>query len=159
MCKKWKCYASLALWICVYLLAGYFIGEMTRAQIPSWYSTLHKSPLNPPDFLFGIVWTILYVAIAITGWHLWNKRDLPQGKMIFCVFILQTFMNWAWSYFFFSFHLLGFSLAWLLGLVVVVTILIFHLRRFDRISFWMLLPYLAWISFASYLNASIWFLN
>jgi len=154
--KNIKYYLSAALWILIYLGVASVIGNVTREQIPDWYALLRKPPLNPPDFVFPIVWTILYVMIAIAGWRLCRASS---DKKIIILFAVQTLMNWAWSFFFFKYHLLGFSFAWILALIGIVCWLIVSIRKSDRVSALLLIPYLLWISFAAYLNGMIWHLN
>lgn len=154
-----KSYLFLPLWIFVYLGVARLIGDMTRKEIPGWYESLAKPALNPPDIAFPIVWTTLYIFMAVVGWRIWQRRDSSGGEMLLTFFAIQTIVNWAWSYWFFDFHELAISFFWILGLIGLVGWLIFKLWRFDRISAYLLLPYLAWISFASYLNGMIWHLN
>lgn len=156
MREKIKFYAPLVLWIAAYLTVAKFIGDMTRAEIPDWYNNLVKPPLNPPDIAFGIVWTILYILIAIAGWRLWCARKNENGRCNLTLFTLQTLVNWAWSYIFFYYHLTFFAFIWILILICLVAALIY---KSDRINRMILFPYLAWISFASYLNGMIWYLN
>ena len=151
-----KKYLSLALWIAVFMGVGKFIGDMTRDEIPGWYEGLQKSSLNPPDITFGIVWTILYILIAIAGWRLWQQRRSENGKCLMTLFAVQTFVNWAWSYVFFYYHLLGLGFIWIVALIALVAVLIY---KSDRINRLILAPYLLWISFAAYLNFTIWQLN
>ena len=159
MREKIRQYISLTLWIAVYLIIAGIIGDMTRHEIPGWYTNLIKPPLNPPDFIFPIVWTLLYIMIAIAGWRIWQLRSQPYGKAFLGLFALQTLMNWVWSYLFFDYHWLGFSFIWILGLVACVAFLISWLWARHRITALILIPYLTWIAFASYLNGMIWYLN
>lgn len=153
---KVKRYLSLAIWIAAFMVIGKFIGDMTRNEIPGWYENLEKSSLNPPDIAFGIVWSILYILIAVAGWRLWQRKDSENGKCIFTLFAVQMFVNWAWSYIFFYYHLTGLGFVWILALIVLVAALIY---KSDRITKVILAPYLLWISFAAYLNGMIWYLN
>lgn len=151
-----KPYVTLPLWIALYLIVAGIIGNMTRDEIPNWYQGLAKPDLNPPDWVFPIVWTTLYIMIAIAGWRIWQNRNSGNGKILLSLFAVQTVMNWIWSYLFFDFHWLGISFGWIIGLVICVAALIY---RSDRINKALLIPYLLWISFASYLNFMIWQLN
>ncbi len=151
-----KTYLTLPLWIIIYLAVASFIGNMTRHAIPGWYENLDKPALNPPDFIFPIVWTILYIMMAIAGWRIWNKN---LGRNIKVIFVVQTLINWAWSYFFFYYHWLGFSAAWIGGLILCVVALIYLAHNKDRITSLLLTPYFFWICFACYLNFMIWQLN
>ncbi len=149
-------YWILPIWIALYLGVASFIGNMTRHAIPGWYENLSKPSLNPPDFIFPIVWTTLYIMIAISGWRIWKNK---AGIKIKTAFILQTVMNWAWSYLFFYYHWLGTSFFWIIGLIICVALLMTFLIRVDRKTALLLAPYLLWICFAAYLNLMIWKLN
>ncbi len=150
-------YSSLVLWIGLYVSVSWVIGRVTLDDVQTWYPNLLKPPLNPPDLAFPIVWTTLYVMMAITGWMIWQRR--PHLKSVALLFAIQTMLNWAWSFVFFEFHLLGAAFAWIAVMVVLTAILICKLWSPLRTAAILLLPYLLWISFASYLSGSIWILN
>ncbi len=156
---SYKTYFSLFLWVAAYLAVAAVIGNMTRSEIPGWYAGLAKPALNPPDFIFPIVWTTLYIMMATCGFRLWRGRGQESGRLLFGLFAVQTVMNWAWSYFFFDFHRLDLSFFWIIGLDLVVAALIALAWKRDRVSALLLMPYLVWILFASYLNGMIWTLN
>jgi len=129
------------------------VGSLANIYIDSdsWYENLVKSPLNPPSYVFGIVWPILYAIMAFVSFKIANK--------ISELFIMQLIANAAWSWIFFYFH------APLLALIDI-SILIFLNQRIMKvlkgesaILFYLYLPYLIWLSFAAFLNASIIFLN
>lgn len=153
-----KSYLCVALWIVIFLFIASVIGDMTRFEIPGWYRNLTKPPLNPPDIVFPIVWTTLYIMLAVAGYRLWRDRKINPPEA-FPLFAVQMIMNWAWSYFFFKFHMLGFSFFWILGMIAILVFLILMIHKNDRLGTALLIPYLLWISFASYLNGMIWYLN
>ena len=140
------------LWILALEIIGAGIGMMTSANIPNWYAQLNLSPLNPPGWVFGVAWPLLYVLIAITGFRLWQRRYQPKMKPLLILFAIQMIMNWAWSFLFFGAHMLWASCIWLLVLIIVVLLLAIRTWKKERISAYLLLPYLAWICFAAYLN-------
>ena len=140
------------LWILALEIIGAGIGMMTSANIPGWYAQLNLSPLNPPGWVFSVVWPLLYALIAITGFRLWQRRHQQDMKPLLILFAVQMIMNWAWSFLFFGAHLLWASYLWLLILIIVVLLLVLRAWRKERISAYILLPYLAWICFAAYLN-------
>lgn len=154
-----KHFIQLTLWILLYVGAGWLIGALTSDSVNSWYQQLAKASLNPPPLAFPIVWTALYIMIAIAGWSLWQTAT-PKRKSLVCgLFILQTIMNWMWSFIFFEAHMLGLAFAWIVALIIVVAILILLSWSLSRRSALLLIPYLLWISFASYLSGSVWVLN
>ncbi len=150
---------QLALWIISYMAIGSLIGRLTAADVDIWYKTLEKPSFNPPDLVFPIVWTILYIFMAIAGWRLAAHRQTPEGKLSFVLFCAQSLVNWGWSFVFFSAHLLGLAFGWILGLIAIVAVLILKAWEVDRTSALLLFPYLLWISFASVLSGTIWLLN
>lgn len=152
-------HGRLALWIATYLCVGWIIGRMTNDDVQGWYRTLEKPALNPPDIVFPLVWTTLYVMIAIAGYKLFEHRKSPTGKTCCTLFVIQTILNWLWSFVFFEWHLLGLAFGWILVMVVLVAALILKASGHIRIAAYLLVPYLFWIAFASYLSGSIWLLN
>lgn len=124
-----------------------------------WYRELTKPPLNPPGWVFGPVWTLLYLLMGIALFLVWNRADQPGATLAVGVFAVQLVLNALWTPAFF-----GMQSPWM-GLVVIVPLL--ALIAFSTALFWrvypvagaLLLPYLAWVSFATYLNFSIWWLN
>ncbi|MDA9273969.1 tryptophan-rich sensory protein [Gammaproteobacteria bacterium] len=135
------------------VIACSVIGSLANVFISSdsWYVDLVKSPLNPPSFVFGIVWPILYALMAFVSFKSADK--------IWKLFIPQLILNAAWSWMFFFMH------APLLALINI-TILIFLNQKIlvilkikSKLLFWLYLPYVLWLSFAAFLNASIVFLN
>ena len=152
-------YGQIALWIIVYVGVGWFIGRATSGDIQNWYPSLIKPALNPPNLVFPIVWTSLYVMMAIAGWTLWTRRHSINGHLCLKLFALQTGMNWLWSFIFFEWHLLGLAFGWIVTMIVFAVVLILKAQTHAKPAAILLIPYLLWISFASYLSGSIWLLN
>lgn len=147
----------IALVIC---LAAAAIGSaLTVPEIPTWYAGLTKPSFNPPNWIFGPVWTILYVLMAIAICRVWTRSRGTERSRAAAIFAVQLVLNVAWSAAFFAGHSPGAGLVVILALLaaIVTTIVIF--ARIDRLAAWLLAPYLAWVSFASVLNAAIWVLN
>jgi translocator protein len=151
-------YLGIALFLVITAqLAG---GAATLDAIPTWYLTLKKPSYNPPNWVFPIVWPILFLLMAIGFWRILRAETEAQPrKTAILIFIVQLMLNVTWSFAFFA------ARSPLAGLVVVVifwcsilaTILAF--RRVDPPSGWLQVPYLVWVSFASVLNLAIWRLN
>ena len=129
------------------------IGSLANVFISSdsWYLDLIKSPLNPPSYIFGIVWPILYLMMAYVSFR---SEDL-----IWKLFIPQLILNAAWSWIFFYFHAPWLALLNISALIFLNQKILGILQRESRLLFWLYLPYLLWLSFAAFLNASIVFLN
>jgi benzodiazapine receptor len=125
------------------------IGSMasTSAGTDSWYLLLNKSELNPPSYIFGVVWPILYILMMVSAFL--------AHKKIFSIFITQLFFNAAWSWLFFRFQM---PLIALLDIYLLIAINIYILNlmyKENKIAFFLFIPYVVWISFASYLNLFI----
>ena len=125
------------------------IGSMasTSAGTDSWYLLLDKSELNPPSYIFGIVWPILYILMMVSAFL--------AHKKIFSIFITQLFFNAAWSWLFFRFQM---PLLALLDIYLLIAINIYILNlmyKENKLAFFLFIPYVIWISFASYLNLFI----
>lgn len=134
-------------------------GLATSTSVGTWYQTLTKPPFNPPDWIFAPVWTSLYVLMAISGWRIWRLPASRARKRALVAFGVQLILNLAWSFLFFGLRNIGLGLVaitFLLAAIVVTTSLFW---RLDRSAGMLFLPYLAWVSFATLLNASLWLLN
>lgn len=143
------------------LAVGYFSGMITREAITTWYPTLVKPSFNPPNWVFAPVWTLLYAMMGVAAGIIWNqmKTDRTIVKKALQFFAIQLALNAVWSYLFFGLKnpmlaLLEIALLWLM---IYETYLKFV--KINKIAGYLLLPYLAWVSFASVLNASIFWLN
>ena len=147
------------LWIVVFQIIGYFLGMITQHNIVSWYPTLHKSSLTPPDIFFPIVWFILYCMLAVSGYVLWHYRHQPKAKLALVFYTLQILLNWAWMPLFFYFHWIGVSLFCIAAIIILTLITILFTHKTYKLSCVLLIPYFIWLLFAGYLNAVIWVLN
>ena len=132
----------------ILVLFTFAAGSLSSTQIDSWYFSLNKAPLNPPGYVFGIVWPILYLLMSIVGYLNSNK--------IFRPFVIQLFLNGIWSWLFFAWHL---PLVALFDILLLIGVNLYIFRKLDTGSKLMHAPYLIWLSFATYLNAGIVFLN
>lgn len=156
---KKRNYISLFLWIIIFQCMGFFIGKMTQSNIVGWYDGLVKSPLNPPDFVFPIVWGFLYVLLAVIGWYLYGQRNKARGNVIFNFYAAQMLMNWLWTPLFFQWHLIELSFFWIIGIIFILIITIFQCAKQFKLTAVLLAPYLIWLIYASYLNYFIWVHN
>ncbi|HET9622169.1 MAG TPA: TspO/MBR family protein [Kofleriaceae bacterium] len=131
---------------------GVLAAIATSHSVATWYPTLAKPSWTPPGWLFAPVWTTLYVAMAVAGWRVWRRVGWGRALTSFAV---QLALNVAWSFLFFGLRqpVLGMIDIAALWLAIVVTLASFG--KIDRPAAWLLVPYLAWVSFASALNLSI----
>ena len=150
---------GLILFLTLCLGAGGLGAIATTPEIAGWYTTIAKPGWTPPDFVFGPVWTALYVLMAIAAWLIWKPAGLRDAAVPLTLFGLQLLLNVGWSWIFFNMHEPGWAFAEiaLLWLAIAATTAAFFDR--SKIAGWLLVPYMAWVSFASALNFSIWRLN
>jgi benzodiazapine receptor len=131
----------------------------TTSSVRDWYPTLQKPSWNPPAWLFGPVWTILYIMMAIAAWLVWQRRGLVIVNSALGLFAFQLILNAAWSPLFFGLRspLAGLSDIFLLWAAIFVTLLSFW--KISPAAGVLLVPYWLWVSFATALNFAIWKLN
>ncbi len=152
---------KIAVMIATCLLVGYLSGYATRSGVDEWFRYLEKPVFNPPSWLFSPVWTILYIMMGIAGGLVWSKmdgsREVVRRALIF--FWVQLALNGLWSILFFGLRnpLLALIEIVILWLMIYETMNQF--RKIDKVAGYLFIPYLAWVSFATVLNASIWWLN
>ena len=152
-------YLSLGLWVSGLLVISSVLGTLTRSNIDSWYTTLNRSVLTPPSYVFPIAWTLLYIMIAFSGWTLWRTQSFAKLILIKRLYIMQLLLNWSWSPLFFYYHLTGISLVSLVAMDVSVALIVYFSYAKIRSVSMLMLPYLGWILFATYLNFYIWQYN
>jgi benzodiazapine receptor len=135
------------------------VGAMGQQGGGEWYQSLIKPPLNPPGWVFGPVWSTLYLLMGISLFIVWERHDQPGATVAVGVFGAQLILNAAWSPAFFTLQSPGLALAIIIPMLILIALSIVLFRRVSPLAGWLLVPYLAWVSFATYLNASIWWLN
>lgn len=124
-----------------------------------WYADLIKPVWTPPNAVFPVAWTLLYILIAVSGWRAWQRCRGPVRRAAFTVYATQLVLNLAWSWLFFGRH---WMLAGLLDMLLLLVAIVFNMRRFRAIDRWascLLAPYLIWVLYAATLNAGILWLN
>jgi len=141
-------------------LAGVVGALFTTSKIPTWYAALNKPSFNPPNWLFGPVWTLLYLLMGIAAYIIWQQGfDHSSVKKALAIFLVQLMLNVLWSFIFFGLESLlgGLVVIILLWGAIFLTISLF--LRQSRMAGWLLIPYIAWVTFATVLNAAIFALN
>jgi benzodiazapine receptor len=148
----------LAIGIC--LLAGYVGSMYTTPSIPTWYAGLQKPDLTPPSWVFGPVWTTLYILMGFSLYLIWQS-GITKGEVFIglVLFMLQLGLNIGWSYLFFGWHAIFFAFMFIIALWAFLLCTIIQVSRFSIIGGAVLIPYLLWISFAAYLNYAIMVMN
>lgn len=149
-----RSWVTLAIFLALVLGIGGLVG--TQSVPGAWYEGLAKPPLNPPNWVFGPVWFALYVMIAVAGWRIWMVAPRSLAMTLWGV---QMLLNWAWSPVWFLAQQPWAAFVILVGMWLAIAGFILSARRHDNIAPWLFVPYIAWVSFAGYLNLSIALLN
>jgi tryptophan-rich sensory protein len=148
--------AALALCLGV----GFASGKVTAPEIGTWYATLVKPPGTPPNWVFPVVWSALYALMGLSLWLLWARTpDGSSHRRALMLFFLQLVFNAAWSMVFFGLHQVAAAFVVIVAMIAGVAATIALAWRINRAASLCLVPYLAWIAYAAYLNAGIWMLN
>lgn len=131
----------------------------TGPEIGGWYRQLNKPAWQPPDWVFGPVWTLLYGMMAVAAWIVWQQGGVRVAAVPLGLFAIQLLLNIAWSWIFFGLHRPGWAFAeiLLLWLAIAATMAAFFAR--SAVAGWLMAPYLVWVTFAGALNWAIWRLN
>lgn len=139
--------------------AGVIGSLFTFSQIPGWYASLNKPTFSPPNWLFGPVWISLYILMGIAMFLVWNKKENQGRKFALWFFVIHLAVNSLWSIVFFGLEQTGWGLLVIIILWLMILASIYLFAKISKIAAWLLVPYLLWVTFASYLNYSVWILN
>ncbi len=124
-----------------------------------WYQNLSKPTWNPPNSIFAPVWTILYLLMALAAWWIWRSYGVPATLFPLTMFVLQLLLNAAWSWLFFGRHRPDLAFLDIIGLWLALLITLLSFWRLAALAGILLIPYLAWVSFAAILNWTVWQMN
>lgn len=152
--NKWL---VLAGFIILCLGVGIVGGVATAGAVVDWFPTLKKPFFNPPSWVFAPVWTLLYIMMAVAAWRVWLEG--AQSKPALNLFFIQLVLNFLWPLLFFGLHMPGLALVDIIAMWIMIVLTMRAFFKIARPAGWLLAPYLAWVSFATLLNASIWWLN
>lgn len=139
--------------------AGIIGSFFTASSVKTWYTVINKPSWNPPSWVFGPVWITLYAMMGIAAGLVWNKRSLPEARIALWFYGIQLVLNALWSILFFGLKNPGLAFV---EIIVMLVLIIITTVLFWRINTWagvLMIPYIAWVSFASFLNFNIWRLN
>jgi translocator protein len=147
---------GLVGWVAACFAAGWFGSQF---QPGAWFEQLEKPAWQPPNWLFGPVWTVLYALMAVAAWMVWKRYGFRGAPVALGLFALQLVLNALWSWVFFGLQRPGLAFVEItvLAVVLTATVVVFWRRR--MVAGLLLLPYLGWVLFASALTATIWRLN
>ncbi|MCX5748893.1 MAG: tryptophan-rich sensory protein [Candidatus Saganbacteria bacterium] len=150
----------LILSIAVCFLAGAIGSVFTYPNMPTWYANLNKPFFNPPNWIFGPVWTILYIMMGIALFLVWQKSiEDKAARPLLPLFLLQLALNSLWSIIFFGEHLLLWASIEIIILWCVILLFIIRSYRISKPASWLMVPYICWVSFAAILTISLKLLN
>lgn len=146
--------------VCVLLCAGlgFASGFSTANEINGWYQQIQKPSWNPSNWIFGPVWTILYILMGIAAGIVWHSNDDRKNQALI-LFVLQFMFNLAWSYIFFSQHEIGWAFAEIVVMLVLIIGTTISFYKIKPAAAYLMILYILWVAFASCLNGAIWMLN
>jgi len=152
--------SGLVFWIGICFFVAW-TGAQVSPGIASadWYNSLNKPSWNPPNWIFGPVWTLLYTLMGIAAWLIWKNFGFHQAGKALSFFIIQLLLNGVWSQLFFGLELPGWAFFEILILLAAIVLTIYFFSKKHTTAAWLLVPYLAWAAFATALNGAIWWMN
>jgi tryptophan-rich sensory protein len=153
-------WAVLAGFVALCLGVGAMGGWITARSVTEWYPNLAKPEWTPSNSIFGPVWTALYVLMAFAAWLVWRKDARFAGvRVALILFFVQLALNFLWSFLFFGMRSPGMALIDIAALLLILTLTVWAFFQQSRLAGLLMLPYLAWVGFATILNFAIWRLN
>jgi translocator protein len=156
--RDWRIWLGLVGWIAVSLAAGQ-IGNLLGAGDASFYQELNRPAWAPPSWLFGPVWIVLYLLMGIAAWLVWRERGFEHARGPLVLFLVHLVFNAAWTGIFFGLREFGLAFAEILILWAMIVALVVAFYRIRPVAGALLVPYLAWVSFAAALNFALWQMN
>lgn len=152
--------AGLIFWIALCFFIAWTGAQVSPGMATSeWYETLYKPGWNPPNWVFGPVWTLLYTFMGIAAWRIWNQYGFTYTKTALITFLVQLALNGLWSQLFFGLQSAGWAFLEIVFLdaAILATIILFSKK--DTLAAWLMVPYILWVGFATVLNGTIWWIN
>jgi benzodiazapine receptor len=150
-------------WLAIFLVCTLAVAALasafTASSVNTWYRQLRKPAFNPPAWIFAPVWTTLYLMMALSAWLVWRNAGWTAGRMALTLFFAQLCLNGLWSALFFGLQRPGLAVVEILVLFVAVISTAIAFLPISKLAFWFLVPYAAWVAFASLLNFELWRLN
>ncbi len=150
---------KLVISILIPLALGAVAGRFTAQAVPDWYASLNRPSYNPPNWVFGPVWTILYILLGISLYLIWKQFPSKERNNALRIFSLQMFLNFIWSFVFFYFNQIGLALVVIIGLWLSIVFMLISFYKLKPLAAYLNIPYLIWVTFASVLNAAYFILN
>ncbi len=141
------------------LSVGAVAGMFTSQAVPTWYASLNRPSFSPPNWVFGPVWTSLYILLGISFFLIWKESSSPKRNLAIKIFAIQMLLNFAWSFIFFYFNMIGIALIEIILLWFSIVAMIYLFYKIKPLAAYLNIPYLLWVSFATILNVGYYFLN
>ncbi len=140
------------------LMLGLLSGFSTAESINGWFRFINKPTWNPPNWIFGPVWTVLYILMGIAVALIWHTHH-QNKKSAITFFVIQFVLNIAWSFIFFNLQAIGWAFIEIIAMLFYIAITILSFYKISKPAAWLMTPYLIWVLFATVLNGTIWHLN
>ena len=150
-------FLSFVLFFAITYSASFIGGFASISFKEPWYSQLVKSDLNPPDWVFAPVWTTLYLMMTLAIWFFWHSKNRDMDTIY--IYFIHIVFNTTWSIVFFGLHKIFLALVVLLILIFLIIILILRFKRVNLVSYYLMIPYLLWTTYALFLNLNLLILN
>ncbi|MFO7962592.1 MAG: TspO/MBR family protein [Desulfobacterales bacterium] len=154
--RRVRSLSGLAVWIALCLATGWAGSLVTD---PRWYERLVQPSWSPPAYVFGPVWTLLYILMGAAAWLVWKEYGFSKAGGVLMLFLVHLLLNAGWSYLFFGMRAMGAALAELIVLWGMILAIVIGFGRKRRLAGVLMIPYLAWVAYAGLLNFSLWRLN
>jgi tryptophan-rich sensory protein len=151
-------FLKISICVLLCLALGLLSGFSTVESINNWYRFINKPTWNPPNWIFGPMWTLLYILMGIAVALIWHAQA-QNKKTAIAFFIVQFILNLAWSFIFFKQHAIGWAFAEIIIMLFFISATIVSFYKISKPAAWLMLPYLCWVTFATILNGSILYLN
>lgn len=144
----------------VWLTASFAAGGIGSQFMPgAWYEALVKPSWTPPNWVFGPVWTLLYILMGVAAWLVWKRDGFKEARAALSLFLVQLALNALWSYLFFGIHRIDLALFEIVVLWILILVVTSLFLTRERLAGLLMLPYLSWVGFATFLNFALWQLN
>ena len=150
---------KLAVSLLLPLSIGAVAGMFTSQTVPTWYASLNRPLFNPPNWIFGPVWTTLYILLGSSFFLIWKEHPSKERNLAIKVFSIQMLLNFAWSFLFFYFNLIGVAFIEIILLWISIAAMIYLFYKIKPAAAYLNIPYLLWVGYATILNAGYYFLN
>lgn len=153
--RIFRLFISLLIPLCL----GYIAGLFTAEAVPDWFASLNKPSFSPPNWIFGPVWTVLYIILGISFFLIWKQPANKKRDIAIVVFLTQLLLNFGWSFIFFYFNMIGLALVEIVLLWISIVLMLVLFYRIKPLAAYINIPYLLWVTFATILNAFYYILN